>query len=66
MQAGKFVLAGDTTLEHDDTTIRTSVAGLGPCTDISVRLVKLPSLEGITREYMGGRDHPQEYSDGKV
>ena len=66
IQASKLVLAGDTTLEHEvacidltpledaDTTTRTSVASLGLWTDISVRLVKLPSLEEITREYLGG------------
>jgi len=71
IQAGKLVLAGDTTLEHEvacidltpledgDNTTRTSVASLGLWTDISVRLVKLPSLEEITREYLGGEIIPR-------
>ena len=66
-----MVLAGDTTLEHEvacidltpldegDNTTRTSVASLGLWTDISVRLIKLPSLEEITREYLGGEIIPR-------
>ena len=66
-----MVLAGDTTLEHQvacidltpldegDNTTRTSVASLGLWTDKSVRLIKLPSLEEITREYLGGEIIPR-------
>ena len=73
--AGKLVLAGDTSLEHEvacidlsplDTDMdmagesgRTSVASLGLWTDISVRLIKLPSLEEITKEYLGGEIIPR-------
>jgi len=71
---GKLVLSGDTTLEYevacidlspmDDTgsagdSVRTSVASLGLWTDISVRLIKLPSLEEITKEYLGGEIIPR-------
>ena len=67
--AGKLVVAGDTTLEHEVACIdlspleegatRTSVASLGLWTDISVRLVRLPSLEEVTREYLGGEIIPR-------
>ena len=43
-----------TPLEDGGTTTRTSVASLELWSDIGVRLVKLPSLEEITREYLGG------------
>ena len=71
---GKLVLAGDTTLEHEvacidlspldesgagDSGGKTSVASLGLWTDISVRLIKLPSLEEITKEYLGGEIIPR-------
>ena len=73
--SGKLVLSGDTTLEHEvacidlspmddsggagDTGGKTSVASLGLWTDISVRLIKLPSLEEITKEYLGGEIIPR-------
>ena len=67
--AGKLVVAGDTTLEHEVACIdlspleegatRTTVASLGLWTDISVRLVRLPSLEEVTREYLGGEIIPR-------
>ena len=71
---GKLVLAGDTTLEHEvacidlspldesgagDSGGKSSVASLGLWTDISVRLIKLPSLEEITKEYLGGEIIPR-------
>ena len=73
MSAGKLVLAGDTTMEHEVACIdmspledtgagdntKTSVASLGLWTDISVRLIKLPSLEEITKEYLGGEIIPR-------
>ena len=64
----------DTTLEHEvacidlspldefgagDSGGKTSVASLGLWTDISVRLIKLPSLEEITKEYLGGEIIPR-------
>merc|ERR1719323_2156892 len=73
MTGGKLVLAGDTTMEHEVACIdmspledtgagdntKTSVASLGLWTDISVRLIKLPSLEEITKEYLGGEIIPR-------
>merc|ERR1719186_1967742 len=69
IQAGKLAQAGDTTLEHEvaciDMTpieegdIRTEVASVGLWTDISVRLIRLPTLEEITREYLGGEIIPR-------
>ena len=71
---GKLVLAGDTMLEHEvacidlspldesgagDSGGKSSVASLGLWTDISVRLIKLPSLEEITKEYLGGEIIPR-------
>lgn len=74
-QSGKLMLAGDTTLEHEvaciDLTpieegdLRTSVASVGLWTDISVRLIKLPSLEEITREYLGGEIIPRSILTAK-
>ena len=66
---GNLALAGDTTLEHEvaciDMTpleegdVRTEVASVGLWTDISVRLIRLPTLEEITREYLGGEIIPR-------
>ena len=64
----------DTTLEHEvacidlspldefeaeDSGSKTSVASLGLWTDTSVRLIKLPSPEEITKEYLGGEIIPR-------
>ena len=65
-------MAGDRTLEHEVACCdlsplhegegeagRTSVASIGLWTDITVRLVKLPSLEEITKEHLGGEIIPR-------
>ena len=65
-------MCGDRTLDYEVACIdlspldegeeepgKTSVASLGLWTDISVRLVKLPSLEEITKEYLGGEIIPR-------
>ena len=46
-----------TPLEEGD--VRTEVASVGLWTDISVRLIRLPTLEEITREYLGGEIIPR-------
>merc|ERR1712223_2176871 len=61
---GKIVQNGDTTLEHEvaciditplnDTEKRSEIVSVGLWTDITVRLLKLPSLEEITKESLGG------------
>ena len=71
---GKLVLVGNIMLEHEvacidlspldesgagDSGGKSSVASLGLWTDISVRLIKLPSLEEITKEYLGGEIIPR-------
>ena len=66
------MLCGDRTLDYEVACIdlspleegeeepgKTSVASIGLWTDISVRLVKLPSLEEITKEYLGGEIIPR-------
>ena len=69
--AGKLDLAGYTSLEHEVACIDLSPlspdvggqagkASLGLWTDISVRLIKLPSLEEITKEHLGGEEHPHD------
>merc|ERR1719322_173620 len=75
IQGGKLVLAGDATLEHgvacidltptDEASSRTQVASVGLWTDISVRLIKLPSLEEVTREYLGGEIIPRSILTAK-
>ena len=65
-------MAGDRTLEHEVACCdlsplhegegeagKTSVASIGLWTDITVRLVKLPSLEEITKEHLGGEIIPR-------
>lgn len=68
VQPKKLALCGDTTLEHEVACIdltpydgenRTEVACLGLWTDISVRIIRIPSLEEITREYIGGEIIPR-------
>ena len=62
---GKLSLAADTSMEHevacidvtplgDDQEIKSELAAVGLWTDISVRLLKLPSLEEVAKEYLGG------------
>ena len=61
---GKIVQNGDTTLEHEvaciditplnETDNKSEIVGVGLWTDITVRLLKLPSLEEITKESLGG------------
>merc|ERR1719458_1920362 len=75
IQGSKLVLAGDATLEHevacidltptDEASSRTQVASVGLWTDISVRLIKLPSLEEVTREYLGGEIIPRSILTAK-
>jgi len=75
IHGGKLVLAGDATLEHevacidltptDEASSRTQVASVGLWTDISVRLIKLPSLEEVTREYLGGEIIPRSILTAK-
>ena len=61
---GKIVQNGDTTLEHEvaciditplnETDNKSEIVSVGLWTDITVRLLKLPSLEEITKESLGG------------
>lgn len=61
---GKLVQNGDTTLEFEVACIditplnegetKSQIAAVGLWTDISVRLLKIPSLEEITKEPLGG------------
>lgn len=61
---GQLAQSGDTTLEHEVACIditplaegnhRSEIVSVGLWTDISVRLLKLPSLEEITKEPLGG------------
>ena len=70
--ADKLVTCGDRTLDYEVACIdlspleegeeepgRTTVASIGLWTDISVRLLRLPSLEEITKEYLGGEIIPR-------
>jgi len=70
VQQGKIVPSGDTVLEYEiacidlspmeeDDTGRAEVAAVGLWTDISVRLIRIPSLEEITKEYIGGEIIPR-------
>lgn len=64
MKEGKLVQSGDTTLEYEvacidvtplvDGETRSEIVSVGLWTDITVRLFKLPSLEEITKEPLGG------------
>ncbi len=64
VKEGKLVQSGDTTLEHEiaciditplnDADSRSEIVAIGLWTDITVRLLKLPSLEEITQEALGG------------
>ena len=61
---GKLVQAADTTLEHEVACIditplneedkKSEILSIGLWTDITVRLFKLPSLEQIAKESLGG------------
>ena len=61
---GKLVQNGDTTLEHEVACIditpltegdkRSEIVAVGLWTDITVRLLKLPTFEEITKEALGG------------
>ena len=62
-------MRGDSTLEYEVACIdltpieegetRAEVASVGLWTDISVRLLRIPSLEEITREMIGGEIIPR-------
>ncbi len=64
IKEGKILQSGDTTLEHEVACIditplneseqRSEIVSVGLWTDITVRLLKLPSLEEITKEHLGG------------
>ena len=66
---GDLVLAGDTTLEHEvaciditplkDSDNRSDIVSVGLWMDITVRLLKLPNLEEITKEALGGEIIPR-------
>ena len=61
--------SSDTTLEHEiaciditplnDNETRTEILSVGLWTDITVRLFKLPSLEEIAKESLGGEIIPR-------
>ncbi len=65
----KLALRGDCTLEFEVACIdltpieegetRAEIASIGLWTDISVRLLRIPSLEEITREMIGGEIIPR-------
>jgi len=70
IQQAKVVLSGEMVLEYEVACIditpvddteggKAEVACLGLWTDISVRVLKIPSLEEITREYIGGEIIPR-------
>jgi len=69
VQQGRIVPSGDTVLEYEIACIdlsaveeeegRSEVACVGLWTDISVRLIRIPSLEEITKEYIGGEIIPR-------
>jgi DNA damage-binding protein 1 len=69
VQLGKLSLRGESILEHEvacidltpieDGETRAEVASVGLWTDISVRLLRIPSLEEITREMIGGEIIPR-------
>lgn len=69
IKAGKLVLAADTTLEHEvacidvtplaDGDARSEVVAVGLWTDITVRLFRLPALEEMTKETLGGEIIPR-------
>ena len=64
VKKGELSQAGDTTLEHEVACIditpitendnRSEIVSVGLWTDITVRLLKLPNLEEITKESLGG------------
>ena len=64
---GKLHLCSDTTLEHEvacidvtpfnDGSVASEIVSIGLWTDISVRLLKLPTLEEIAKEPLGGGQH---------
>ncbi len=66
---GKLAQRGDTTLEHEVACIditplnegdaRSDVVAVGLWTDITVRLLKIPTLEEITKEPLGGEIIPR-------
>ena len=61
---GEMVLKGDANMEHevacidvtplDEAQERSDIVAIGLWTDITVRLLKLPTLQEITKEYLGG------------
>ena len=69
VKEGKLVQSSDTTLEHEiaciditplnDNETRTEILSVGLWTDITVRLFKLPSLEEIAKESLGGEIIPR-------
>ena len=69
VQSNKLALRGDCTLEFEVACIdltpieegetRAEIASIGLWTDISVRLLRIPSLEEITREMIGGEIIPR-------
>merc|ERR550532_3731904 len=66
---GKIVQNGDTTLEHEvaciditplnETDNKSEIVSVGLWTDITVRLLKLPSLEELAKESLGGEIIPR-------
>ena len=64
MKDEKLILSGDTTLEYEiaciDVTplneedVKSEIVCIGLWTDITVRIFKLPSLEEIAKEPLGG------------
>ena len=65
----KLVQSGDTTLEHEvaciditplnDGDAKSDIVAIGLWTDITVRLHKIPTLEEITKEALGGEVIPR-------
>nr|CAD7197866.1 unnamed protein product [Timema douglasi] len=66
---GELVLKGQVTLEHEvacldatpllEGSLRAEVVAVGLWTDISARILRLPSLEELTKEFLGGEIIPR-------
>ena len=69
IKEGKLAQSGDTTLEFEVACIditplnegdtKSDIVSIGLWTDISVRLLKIPTLEEITKEPLGGEVIPR-------
>lgn len=69
VKEGKLVQSGDTTLEHEvaciditplsESDTRSEIVSVGLWTDITVRILKIPTMEEITKEALGGEIIPR-------